>query len=481
MDNKSMYSDLYQFTMAQAYFNEGMKDTKSYFDSFFRTNPFNGGYAIMGGVDNIIEYLQNLQFNEEDIAYLASTNLFNKEFLQYLSNFKFTGDLSMIPDGTPVFAGEPVLTVHANIIEAQIIETAILSYLNACIKFTTAAKRITEVAGAIPVMEFGARRADGIEAGVLASKCGVIGGCVGTSNVLAGQKYNLKLMGTMAHSLVTVSDNEYEAFTKYAKTFPDNAVLLVDTYDTLRSGIPNAIKLAKEFLIPNGYDLKGIRIDSGDLAYLSKEARKQLNEAGFTETGICLSNGIDAFTLQSLLNQGAKIDSLGIGDNISAPKERVGGVYKLVALEENGVIIPKIKICEDAAKTINPGYKKVHRFYDKNTGYALGDVIAMHDEQITEDQYTLIDPNNELNQKTISNYKVRELQVPIFINGECIYNDLSVYDKQAYCNEQMETLYPEVRRLEKPHGYFVDLSEELLDTKKQMVKSLRGNQYGKQN
>lgn len=478
--NQTMMTDLYELTMAQTYFENNGENKISYFDSFFRNIPFEGGYAIMGGCTEIIEYIKNLHFSKEDINYLESTNLFTKEFLNYLENFKFTGDIYMIPDGTPVFANEPVLTVKSNMIEAQIIETALLSFLNAEIKFTTAAKRMTDVKPEIPIMEFGARRADGIEAAVLASKCAVIGGCIGTSNVLAGQKYNLKIMGTMAHSLVTEAENEYEAFLKYAKAYPENTVFLVDTYDTLRSGIPNAIKVAKEYLTPNGYPFKGIRIDSGDLAYLSKEARKMLDEAGYKDAQICVSNGIDPHTLQSLLNQGAPIDSIGAGDNIAAPKERVGCVYKLVALEENGKIIPKIKISNDAIKTINPGYKKVYRFYSNETGYALGDVIANHDEEINEDSYTLIDPLNELNQTTITNYNVRQLQTPIFIDGKQVYIDPEVTEKREYCNKEMETLYPEIRRLDKPHKYYVDLSPKVLTKKKEMIKTakkLKGGEY----
>lgn len=471
--NQTMMTDLYELTMAQTYFENNGENKISYFDSFFRNIPFEGGYAIMGGCTEIIEYIKNLHFSKEDIKYLESTNLFTKEFLNYLENFKFTGDIYMIPDGTPVFANEPILTVKSNIIESQIIETALLSYLNAEIKFTTAAKRMTDVKPELPIMEFGARRADGIEAAVLASKCAVIGGCVGTSNVLAGQKYNLKIMGTMAHSLVTEAENEYEAFLKYAKAYPENTVFLVDTYDTLRSGIPNAIKVAQEYLTPNGYPFKGIRIDSGDLAYLSKEARKMLDEAGYKDTQICVSNGIDPHTLQSLLNQGAPIDSIGAGDNIAAPKERVGCVYKLVAIEENNKIMPKIKISDDALKTINPGFKKVYRFYSKETGYALGDLIASHDEEIEEDSYTLIDPLNELNQTTITNYNVRPLQTPIFINGSLVYEDPEVTEKRDYCTKQMETLYPEIRRLDKPHKYYVDLSPKVLTKKKQMVQKAK--------
>lgn len=468
-NNETMMTDLYELTMAQTYFNDKKIDEKVYFDGFFRNIPFENGYALMGGVDDIIAYINNLKFEEDDIEYLRSLGQFNEEFLQYLKNFKFTGDIKIIPDGTPVFANEPIITVRANLIEAQIIETAILSYLNSCIKFTTAAKRMTDAAGNIPIMEFGARRADGPGAAVLASKCSYIAGCVGTSNVKAGKKYGIPVMGTMAHSMVKEEDNEYEAFLKYAKTYPNNALFLVDTYDTLRSGIPNAIRVAREYLIPNGYTLKGIRIDSGDLAYLSKEARKMLDEAGFPNTKICLSNGLDPKTIKALKEEGAVIDSIGAGDNIAAPKERVGVVYKLVGKEENEKITPKIKLSNDLAKMINPGYKKVYRFYDKKTGYALGDVIALHDELIPSDVFTLVDPENELNTKELRNYEVKELQQQLFKDGMLVYNDPTMKEKQDYCNKQMDTLYPEVRRLEKPHKYYVDLTKELLKLKKELI------------
>lgn len=465
-----MMTDLYELTMAQVYFNSGEKEKVAVFDAFFRREPLDAGYGIMAGLDNIIEYIKSLKFTQENISYLKSLNIFSDEFLDYLSNFKFTGNIYAIPDGTPVFRNEPIVTVVAPIIEAQIVETAILSYLNAGICYTTATKKITEVAGAIGIMEFGARRAFGPDAAVEASKCSIIGGAVGTSNVLAGERYGINVMGTMAHSLVTEADSEYEAFLNYAKTFPNNCVLLVDTYDTLRSGVPNAIKVAKEYLIPNGYRLKGIRIDSGDLAYLSKESKKMLTEAGLEDAKICLSNGLKADTIASLLSQGAVIDSIGLGDNIVVPDNaRVGCVYKNVAVVKNDYIVPKIKVSSDVEKTINPGFKKVYRFYDNSTGYALGDVITLYNEQIPENEYLLIDPQNETNQTLIKNYKVRPLQEIIFNNGELVYNDPSIFEKRDYCNEQMKTLYPEIKRIEKPHKYYVDLSESLLKLKKEMI------------
>ena len=468
--NLTMMTDFYELTMSQAYFKAGKKDEEAVFDAFFRKNPLGGGYGVMGGLDKIISFIQNIHFDEDDISYLRSTGQFTEDFLEYLINFKFTGSIYAIPDGTPVFGNEPLVTVKAPIIEAQIIETILLSYLNENICFTTSARRIVEAASPIGVMEFGARRAMGPEAAVDASKCAVIAGCVGTSNVLAGQEYGLSVMGTMAHSLVTEADSEYEAFLNYAKAYPNNCILLVDTYDVLKSGVPNAIRIAKEYLIPNGYQLKGIRIDSGDLAYLSKEAKKMFVEAGLPDVKICLSNGLNEQTIKSLKEQGAVVDSIGLGDNIVLPdKARVGCVYKNVAVLKNGEYISKIKVSNDAAKAINPGYKKVYRFYDKNSGYALGDVLALYEENIPENEFTLIDPLNESNTLTIKNYSVRELQEIIFENGQLVYRDPSIKEKQNYCEQEMTTIYPEVKRLENPHGYYVDLTRKLLELKRELI------------
>lgn len=472
--NLTMMTDFYELTMSQAYFTAGKKDEEAVFDAFFRKNPLDGGYAVMGGVDRIINFINNAHFNEEDIEYLRQTGQFTEEFLNYLKDFKFTGSIYAVPDGTPVFANEPIVIVKAPIIEAQIIETILLSYLNAGIIHTTAARRVVEAADGIGIMEFGARRALGPDAAVEASKCAMIAGCVGTSNVLAGQEYGFPVLGTMAHSLVTEADTEYEAFLNYAKAYPNNCVLLVDTYDVLKSGVPNAIRVAKEYLIPNGYKLKGIRIDSGDLAYLSKEAKKMLVEAGLEDTKICLSNGLNEKTIKALKEQGAVIDSIGLGDNIVLPdKARVGCVYKNVAINHDGEFVSRIKVSNDAAKAITPGFKKVYRFYDKDTGYALGDVIALHEENIPRNKFTLVDPNNEANTLTIKNYEVRELQEAIFVDGEQVWDDPTVMEKQAYCNKEMATLYPEVKRAENPHGYYVDLTRKLLKLKKELIRQAK--------
>lgn len=454
-----MMTDLYELTMAQVYFNAGKKEEAAIFDVFFRKNPLELGYSIMGGVDRIIEYIENLKFTEEDIKYLESTKLFSKEFLEYLKQFKFTGDIYAIPDGTPVFKGEPLVTIKAPIIEAQIIETAILSYTNANICYITATKKITEITKDIGVMEFGARRAFGPEAAVEASKCAIIGGAIGTSNVLAGKKYNIPILGTMAHSMITESKSEKEAFLNFAKTYPENCVLLVDTYDVLKSGVPNAIKVAKEYLIPNGYTLKGIRIDSGDLAYLSKEAKKMLEEAGLRDTKICLSDGLNAQKLQELKERGAIIDSIGLGDNIVAPDNgRVGCVYKNVAIIENGNVIPKIKVSSDKEKTINPGYKKVYRVYDKRTNKAVEDIITLENEDI-----------EQILNKYKSNYVYKPLQKQIFSEGMKIYNDKDLYKKRTYCTQEMETIPEEIKSFPEFKEYTIKLSEELNNLKKEMI------------
>jgi len=469
-ENDTMVVDMYELPMGKTYFDTGDKDTCVYYDIFFRRNPFKGGYTISGGLDNIIDYVKNFEYTDDDIDYLRSLGKYSEEYLKELKGKKFTGDIYMVPDGTIVFPNEPVLTLKATAVEAQLLETAILSYFNTGSLITTAAKRITNEAGDVPVMEFGARRSlNPMET----SKYGYIGGCVGTSLVKAGKKYGIPIMGTMAHSLVTFYGDEVKAFTNFAKSNPDDCIFLVDTYDTLREGVPNAIKVAKEFLIPNGIKFKGIRIDSGDLAYLSIEARKMLDAAGFTDAGICLSNGLDEYTIAELIKQGACFNSLGVGDNIAQPLDRVGGVYKLVAVDKNGRPDPRIKVSNDSIKTINPGYKKVYRFYDKDTGYARGDVVAIYNERINKTNYTLIHPVDTWKTLELSNYTVRELQVPIFKNGDLVYELPSVTERRTYCNQEFQTIYPELKRLSNPAEYYVDLSEKLLKLKNKMINEHR--------
>ncbi len=473
MENKTLMTDFYELTMAQTYFDQGKQDEEVYFDIFFRKNPFNGGYTISGGLEENINYIKNFNFNKKEINYLKSLNQFSEKFLNYLETLKFEGDIYSVPDGTVVFPNETVLTVKAPIIMAQLLETALLANFNHASLVTTAAKRITNEAGDIPVMEFGARRARGIDSAVEASKYAYIGGCCGTSNTLAGMKYNIPVLGTMAHSLITESNDEYQAFLNYAKSNKDNCVFLVDTYDTLKSGIPNAIKVANDYLKPNGLKFKGVRIDSGDLAYLSKKTRKLLDEAGYTETGICLSNGLNEYTIRDLKLQGAFINSLGVGDNIAASKERVGGVYKLVATIEDNREIPKIKVSNDSIKTINPGHKKVYRFYDKKEGYALGDLLALSDEVIPSDKYTLIHPLETWKQKELTNYQARDLLVPIFKDGQLVYQTPNIEETKAYCNDEFNTLYEEIKRIDNPHEYYVDLSDKLRKLKEELINTHR--------
>ena len=476
--NKTLMTDFYELTMAQTYFNKNKKDEIVYFDIFFRENPFKGGYTISCGLEETINYIKNFNFSDLEINYLRSLNTFTEDFLNYLKNLRFKGDIYAVPDGTVVFPNEPVLTVRADIITAQILETALLANFNHGSLVATSAKRITKEAGNIPVMEFGARRARGIDSAIEASKHAYIGGCCGTSNTYAGMKYGIPVLGTMAHSLVTEADNEYEAFLGYAKSNPNNCVFLVDTYDTLRSGIPNAIKVADEYLKPNGYKFKGIRIDSGDLAYLSKEARKMLDKAGYPDTTICLSNGLNEHNIKDLLEQGAIIDSIGAGDNIAASKERVGGVYKLVAIEKDGLIIPKIKVSNDTIKTTNPGYKKIYRFYDKETKYALGDVVTLFDEEVSDEEYTLVHQQETWKNKRIDNYIKRELLIPIFRNGELVYNIPTLKERQDYCKQEISTLYEEVLRITLPHEYYVDLSDKLRELKNKLINEHRNNIKG---
>ena len=467
--NKTLVTDFYELTMAQTYFNAGKKDEISYFDIFFRKNPFNGGYTISGGLDETIDYINNFHYSEEDISYLRELNTFSDEFLDYLSNLKFNGDIYAVRDGEVVFPNEPVLIVRCDIITAQLLETALLANFNHGSLVLTATKRITNEAGNIPVMEFGARRARGIDSSIEASKYSYIGGCVGTSNTYAGKKYHIPVMGTMAHSLVTECDDEYEAFLNYAKSNPNNSLFLVDTYDTLNRGVKNAIKVADDYLKPNGYSFKGIRIDSGDLAYLSKEARKMLDKAGYMDAKICLSNGLDEYTIAELIKQGACFDSLGVGDNIAASLDRVGGVYKLSAIEDNGMIIPKMKLSNDSIKTTNPGFKRVYRFYDKESGYAIGDVITLYDEEVSDTQYTLVHPVETWKKKHITNYYKKELLIPIFIDGKLVYDREDINKTKKYCENEFNTIYPEVIRLSNPHEYYVDLSDKLRELKNSII------------
>lgn len=467
--NNTLFTDFYEIVMGYTNYESGETEKKEYFDLFFRSNPLKGGYAISGGLDNIIKYINNFDITDKHIDYLRKFNKFSEGYLSYLKNLKFTGDLYAVPDGTPVFPNEPVLTVKANVIEAKFIETALLNNFNHGTIVTTAAKRILEAASEKPIMEFGARRGRSIPGAVEASKYAYVAGCVGTSNVECGMEYDVPVMGTMAHSEVCESDNEYEAFLKFAKFNPNDCILLVDTYDTLNVGIPNAIKVAKEYLEPNGYRLKGIRIDSGDLAYLSKEARKILDDAGLNDTKITLSNSLNEEKIKSLIDEEVIFDSLGVGDNIGAVNDRLGGVYKLVAIEKEDKIIPKIKLSDNSIKTITPGVKKLYRFYDKESGYAVGDLVTLSHEEEPKDEYTLVNPVEEWKKKTIKNFNVRNMLVPIYINGKQVYELPNIHERRQYCIEEFKTIYPEIKRINNPHEYYVDLSNELRELKKQMI------------
>ncbi len=471
--NYTLMADEYEFTMANGYLLNQKQNEEAVFDVFFRKVPNNGGYAIMAGLDKIISYIQNLKFGERELDYFKRKG-YNNQFIDYLRNFKFTGDIYAIPDGTPVFPNEPLITVKAPLIEAQIVETAILSMINGAMEHATGARRIVEASPEnVGVMEFGARRADGSEAAIDSSIYGIMAGCMGTSNVLVADMLNIKAMGTQAHSWIESYNTEYEAFLAYAKVYPDNCLLLVDTIDTLKSGIPNAIRVAKEYLIPNGYQLKGVRIDSGDLAYLSKETRRMFHEAGLNDVQICLSNGLNPESIESLLIQGAEFDVLGVGDNISKPDGRMGCVYKEVALKENDNWIPKIKLSNDIIKIVNPDYKKLYRAYDRTTGYALADIMTRQDETIMKDKLMIVDPGNSMKKSEITNFILVELQRPIFLNGTLVYEDPEIFEKQQYCNEQMKTLYPEVKRTIMPHQYYVDGTESYVTFKNQLIEETR--------
>lgn len=467
--NYSMLTDQYELNMANSYFESGMKDIVGVFDVFFRKVPSNGGYVLMAGVDKVIEYINNLKFSDNDLAYFKRLG-YGEEFINYLKDFKFTGNIYAIPDGTPVFPNEPILTVEAPLIEAQIIETAVLSLLNGAMEHATGARRIIEATPKnVKVMEFGARRADGLDAAIDASLYGVMAGCSGTSNVVAANMIGQKALGTQAHSYIESFDSEYEAFLAYAKSYPNETLLLVDTYDTLRSGIPNAIRVAKEYLIPNGYRLKGIRIDSGDLAYLSKMARKMLDDAGLNDATICLSNGLNANTIRSLTEQGAKFDSLGVGDNISKPEGRMGCVYKEVAILDGDKRIPKIKVSEDPIKTINPDFKDLYRLYDNETGYALADVMVRRGEKLSMDNLLIIDLKGFINQRVLNNFRTERLQKEIFVNGKQVFEDLSINELKEYVDMQMSTIYPEVKREVNPHIYNVSGTNHYAEFKKEMI------------
>ena len=466
--NLTMLTDFYELTMADGYFETGMAEDIAYFDMFFRKVPDGGGFAIMAGLEQTIDYLKNLKFTEEDIEYLRSKNMFCEEFLEYLRNFEFKCDVWAVPEGTPIFPHEPIVTVRGPVMQAQFIETMVLLTINHQSLIATKANRIVRAAKGRPVMEFGTRRAHGAEAAIFGARAAYIGGCAGTACTIADRDYGIKALGTMAHSWVQMFPDEYTAFKKYAEIYPQNCTLLVDTYNVLKSGVPAAIKVFKE-MKPESM---GIRIDSGDVTYLTKKARKMLDDAGLQDCKIVVSNSLDEYIIRDVLLEGACIDSFGAGERlITAKSEPVyGGVYKLAALETNGELIPKIKISENVEKITNPGFKGLFRLYDKTTGKARGDVITVAGETIPEqDEYVIFDPNAVWKKTRVTNYTVRNLQVPIFKGGKCVYQSPSIEEIKAYCKEQVDTLWDETLRFENPQTYYVDLSQKLWDMKNRLL------------
>ena len=476
--NNTLLCDFYELTMANGYFELGKGDEIAYFDVFYRSVPDGGGFAIAAGLEQVVDYIKNLHFTEEDIEFLRSKNLFSEGFLEYLKDFRFTGDIYAVPEGTPVFPGEPIMTVRAPSMQSQFIETFILLSINHQSLIATKANRVVRAAQGRPVAEFGSRRAQGADGAVLGARAAYIGGCAATACTISDRDFAIPATGTMAHSWVQMFDSEYEAFVAYCKIYPENATLLVDTYDVLKSGVPNAIRAFKEVLLPKGITKCGIRLDSGDITYLSKKAREMLDEAGLYDCKIVASNSLDENIIRDIILQGAKIDSFGVGERLITAKSHpvFGGVYKLVAKEEGGSIVPKIKISENPEKITNPHFKKVYRIYDNETGTAIADLLAVHDEAIDESQpLELFDPVQTWKTKTVTNFTARALLEPIFIDGKCVYDLPHISEIRTYCLKEIETLWDEVKRFENPHRYYVDLSRKLWDIKQELLLH-RGNQ-----
>lgn len=473
--NLTMLCDFYELTMGAGYFANGYTDRITYFDLFFRRCPDGGGFAIAAGLEQIVQYIQDLHFDTEDIAYLRERKCFNEDFLNYLANFKFTGDIWAVPEGTPIFPREPIITVRAPAIQAQLVETYLLLCVNHQSLIATKANRVVRAAEGRTVLEFGSRRAQGADAAILGARAAYIGGCHGTACTISDQLYGVHAGGTMAHAWVQMFDSEYEAFKAYVKMFPNNATLLVDTYNTLKSGVPNAIRAFNEILKPMGITKCGIRLDSGDLAYLTRKARKMLDEAGWTDCKISVSNSLDEYIIRDLLRQWAQIDMFGVGERlITAKSEPVfGGVYKLAAIEEpDGTVVPKIKISENVEKITNPHHKKLYRFYAKDTGKAIADYLTVYDEVVDDSKdMTIFDPDATWKTKKVYNFTARELQVPVFKGGELVYKLPSLEEIRSYCLAQVDTLWDEVKRFDNPQTYYVDLSQKLWDIKYDLLKS----------
>ena len=465
----AMLCDFYEFTMSNGYFKNGFYRRTVYFDVFFRKVPDNGGFAIAAGLEQVIEYIKELHFDEEDIAYLRSKGIFDEGFLAYLRDFKFSGDIYAVPEGTPVFPNEPIMTVKAPAIEAQIIETFVLLTLNHQTLIATKANRIVRAAQGRAVLEFGSRRAQGASGAIMGARAAYIGGCKGTACTITDELYGVPAGGTMAHSWVQMFDSEYDAFKTYCELYPDNPTLLVDTYNTLKSGIPNAIKVFKEVLLPMGKTKCAIRLDSGDISYLSKKARKMLDDAGLTECKITASNALDEKLIRDLMMQGAQVDTFGVGERLitSSSSPVFGGVYKLVAVENaSGDIEPKIKVSENTAKITNPHFKKLYRYYDRESGKALADELCVYDEVVDDSrEHTIFDPNATWKTKTLTDFTAKELLVKVFENGECVYDCPTIEEIAQYCRDQLDLLWDEVKRFENPHDYYVDLSAKLYEIK----------------
>ncbi len=478
--NLAMLCDFYELTMSNGYFNTGMKDKICYFDLFYRRVPDGGGFAIAAGLEQVVKYIQELHFSEDDIAYLRGRNMFSEEFLDYLKTFRFTGDIYAVPEGTPVFPKEPILTVRAPAIEAQLIETYLHLAINHQSLIATKANRVVRAAQGRTVLEFGSRRAQGEQGAVLGARAAYIGGCHGTACTVSDQLFGVPAAGTMAHSWVQMFDTEYEACKTCCEQYPNNATLLVDTSNTLKSGVPNAIRAFNEVLKPLGITKCGIRLDSGDMTYLSQKARKMLDDAGWTECKISVSNSLDEYLIQELLRQGAQIDLFGVGERlITARSEPVfGGVYKLVAVEEDdGTVKPKIKVSENVGKITTPHYKKLWRFYGNDTGKAIADYLTVYDETVDDSKNLLIfDPDATWKQKEVYDFTAKELQVPVFLNGELVYKLPTLEEIRDYCIAQVDTLWDEVKRFENPHSYYVDLSQKLWDIKYGLLKGASENQ-----
>ncbi len=475
--NYTMLTDFYELTMGNGYFRDGMCDKIAYFDMYFRKVPDDGGFAIMAGVEQLIEYMKNLKFEDEDIDFLRSKGMFDEKFLEYLKNFKFSCDVWAIPEGTPIFPNEPVVTVRGPLIQAQFVETMVLLTINHQSLIATKSNRIVRAANDIPVMEFGSRRAQGYDGAIYGARAAYIGGVCGTACTISDRMFSVPALGTMAHSWVQSFDNEYEAFLSYAKTYPENCTLLIDTYNVLKSGLPNAIRVFNEVLKPLGIKNCGVRIDSGDIAYLTKKCRKILDDAGWETAKIVISNSLDEHIIRDILRQGAKVDSFGVGERLITSKSEpvFGGVYKLVAVENDGEIIPKIKVSENVAKITTPYFKKAWRFYSKETGKAVADVLTTFDEVIDENEpYEIFDPNNTWKRKVITDFEVKELQVQIFKNGECVYTCPPLDKIREYCKNSIDKIWDEVKRFENPHEYYVDMSQKLWDIRYKLLSENSG-------